>query len=226
MKPVVRSLLETDLYKFTMWQALLHMHPNAIGEYEFKCRNTPAYPLAELKEEVERELDHLCTLMFTEDEVDYMRSLRFIKSDFADFLTLFRFQRKFIQVDTDGPHLRIRACGPIVHVMGFEIYVLYIVNELYFRRFDRQAAIAEARKRLTQKIDELRAFDQEPRRLNPFEFFDFGVRRRFSGDWHEEVVATLARELPQFFKGTSNVYLAKQFDLVPIGTMAHEYFYQ
>jgi nicotinate phosphoribosyltransferase len=47
MKPVVQSLLETDLYKFTMWQALLHMHLNAIGEYEFKCRNTPAYPLAE-----------------------------------------------------------------------------------------------------------------------------------------------------------------------------------
>ena len=223
MKPVVRSLLETDLYKFTMWQALMHMHPNAIGEYEFKCRNTPAYPLAELKEEVERELDHLCTLMFTEDEVSYLRSLRFIKSDFADFLTLFRFQRKFIHVETDGPHLRIRACGPIVHVMGFEIFVLYIVNELYFRRFDQQAAIEEARKRLDQKIAEFRAFDQEPKKTNPFEFFDFGVRRRFSGDWHEEVVATLARELPQFFKGTSNVYLAKTFNLVPIGTMAHEY---
>jgi len=223
MQPVVRSLLETDLYKFTMWQAFLHMHPNAVGEYEFKCRNTPAYPLAELKDEVERELDHLCTLMFGEDEVQYLRSLRFIKGDFADFLTLFRFQRKFIHVDTDGEHLRIRACGPIVHVMGFEIFVLYIVNELYFRRFDHDAGIAEARLRLHQKIDELRAFEQEPKRANPFEFFDFGVRRRFSGDWQEEVVATLARELPTFFKGTSNVYLAKKFDLVPIGTMAHEY---
>src|SRR5881398_1712918 len=189
MKPVVRSLLETDLYKFTMWQAFLHMHPNAVGEYEFKCRNTPAYPLAELKEEVERELDRLCEMMFTDDEVAYLRSLRFIKSDFADFLTLFRFQRKFIHVDTDGPHLRIRATGPIVHVMGFEIYVLYIVNELYFRRFDQDAAIAEARVRLTQKVDEFHAFEQEPKRLNPFEFFDFGVRRRFSGEWHEEVVA-------------------------------------
>jgi nicotinate phosphoribosyltransferase len=223
MTHVVRSLLETDLYKFTMWQAFMHMHPNASGTYEFKCRNTPAYPLAELKEEVERELDHLCTLMFSEDEVDYLRSLRFIKSDFADFLTLFRFQRKFIEVDTDGPDLRIRAKGPIVHVMGFEIFVLYIVNELYFRRFDRDAALGEAKRRLDQKIDEFRAFEQEPKRLNPFEFFDFGVRRRFSGEWHEEVVATLARELPQFFKGTSNVYLAKKFNLVPIGTMAHEY---
>ena len=223
MKHVVRSLLETDMYKFTMWQALLHSHPGANGEYEFRCRNEPAYPLAELKEDVERELDHLCELMFTEDEVAYLRGLRFIKSDFADFLTLFRFQRKFIEVSTSGPHLRIHAAGPLVHVMGFEIFVLYIVNELYFRRFDQGAAIREARVRLQQKIDELRAFEAEPARATPFEFFDFGVRRRFSGEWHDEVVATLARELPQFFKGTSNVYLAKKYNLVPIGTMAHEY---
>ena len=223
MKPVVRSLLETDLYKFTMWQALLHSHPDAIGEYEFLCRNQPAYPLAELKDDVERELDHLCSMLFEDHEVAYLRSLRFIKSDFADFLTLFRFQRKFIQVETDGPHLRIRATGPLVHVMGFEIFVLYIVNELYFRRFDQQAAILEARLRLQQKIDELRAFEKEPARATPFEFFDFGVRRRFSGEWHDEVVQTMARELPQFFKGTSNVYLAKQLGIVPIGTMAHEY---
>jgi nicotinate phosphoribosyltransferase len=223
MKPVVRSLLETDLYKFTMWQALLHSHPGADGEYEFRCRNQPAYPLAELKDEVERELDHLCSLMFVDHEVAYLRGLRFIKSDFADFLTLFRFQRKFIRVETDGAQLRIRARGPLVHVMGFEIFVLYIVNELYFRRFDQDAAIAGARVRLRCKIDELRAFGQEPARATPFEFFDFGVRRRFSGEWQDEVVATLARELPQFFKGTSNVYLAHKYALVPIGTMAHEY---
>lgn len=223
MKPVVRSLLETDLYKFTMWQALLHRHPGAHGEYEFWCRNQPEFPLAELKEEVERELDHLCSLMFTDEEVAYLRGLRFIKSDFADFLTVFRFQRKFITVETDGPHLRIKAVGPVVHVMGFEIYVLYIVNELYFRRFDHAGALLEARKRLAGKIAELRAFDKEPHRSNPFEFFDFGVRRRFSGDWHDEVVRTLAREVPQYFKGTSNVHLARKYNLVPIGTMAHEY---
>jgi nicotinate phosphoribosyltransferase len=223
MKPIVRSLLETDLYKFTMWQALLHRHPGAMGEYEFWCRNETAFPLADLKDEVDRELDHLCELLFTDDEVAYLRGLRFIKCDFADFLTVFRFQRKFITVETNGPDLVIRAVGPVVHVMGFEIYVLYIVNELYFRRFDQQAALTEARRRLAQKIDELRAFEQEPPRANPFEFFDFGVRRRFSGEWHDEVVATLAREIPQFFKGTSNVHLARKYNLVPIGTMAHEY---
>ncbi|MES2935484.1 MAG: nicotinate phosphoribosyltransferase, partial [Pseudomonadota bacterium] len=76
MNPIVRSLLETDLYKFTMWQALLHSHPGAQSEYAFVCRNTPAYPLAELRAEVERELDQLCTLSFTDDELDYLRGLR------------------------------------------------------------------------------------------------------------------------------------------------------
>lgn len=223
MKPIVRSLLENDLYKFTMWQALLHSHPNTQTEYAFVCRNTPAYPLAELKADVERELDHLCSLAFSDDELDYLRSLRYIKSDFVDFLTVFRYQRKFITVETDGATLQIRAGGPQVHVMGFEIHVLYIVNELYFRRFDQPAALSEGRKRLAVKVEMLRAFSSDPARKHPFEFFDFGVRRRYSGAWQEEVVATLAQQVPQYFKGTSNVYLAKQLDLVPIGTMAHEY---
>ncbi|HEX8612097.1 MAG TPA: nicotinate phosphoribosyltransferase [Telluria sp.] len=223
MTPIVHSLLETDLYKFTMWQALLHRHPDAQAEYAFTCRNVPAYPLAELKADVERELDHLCSLSFKTEEVAYLRGLRFIKSDFADFLTVFRFQRHFLSVETDGDELQIRATGPQVHVMGFEIYVLYIVNELYFRRFDQEAALAEGRKRLQAKIALLRELASEPAKRHPFEFFDFGVRRRFSGAWHEEVVATLAREVPAYFKGTSNVYFAMKYKLVPIGTMAHEY---
>jgi nicotinate phosphoribosyltransferase len=222
-EPVVRSLLENDLYKFTMWQCLLHSHPDAQTEYAFVCRNTPGYPLAELEEAVNRELDHLCTMTFADDELEYLRRLRFIKSDFVDFLTVFRFQRKFVTVETEGDALVIRAKGPQVHVMGFEIFVLYIVNELYFRRFDQAAAMLEARKRLDAKIVALREFGSETSKRFPFEFFDFGVRRRFSGAWHEEVVATLAREVPQFFKGTSNVHLAKKYNLVPIGTMAHEY---
>ncbi|MFZ6710094.1 nicotinate phosphoribosyltransferase [Undibacterium sp. TC9W] len=223
MKPVVQSLLETDLYKFTMWQALLHSHPNTQTEYAFVCRNSTAYPLAELKEDVEREIDHLCSLNFTEDELDYLRSLRFIKSDFTDFLTVFHFQRKFIKVSTDGDSLQIVATGPQVHVMGFEIFVLHIVNELYFRRLQTEQTLVEGRNRLTAKIEQIREFGKEAPKTHPFEFFDFGLRRRFSGEWHDEVVATLAREVPQFFKGTSNVYLAKKHKLVPIGTMAHEY---
>jgi len=223
MQPVLRSLLETDLYKFTMWQAMLHRHPATQTEYVFVCRNAGSYPLTDLIGELNEQLDHLCSLRFTADELAYLQSLRFIKSDFVDFLRIFQFQRDFIEVrDNDGV-LEIVARGPQVHVMAFEIHVLAIVNELYFRRFDSAAALAEGRRRLAAKVQWLRDFATEAPRRNPFEFFDFGVRRRFSGAWHREVVATLQREVPEYFKGTSNVLLARDLNLVPIGTMAHEY---
>lgn len=223
MIPVVRSLLETDLYKFTMWQALLHSHPSAHAEYEFVCRNQTVFPLSELKDEVEAQLDHLSSMSFTEDELNYLRSLRYIKSDFVDFLTVFRFQCKFVEVRAEGDTLVIRAEGPQVHIMAYEIFVLYIVNELYFRRVGTPAALAEGRKRLGEKIAQLKAFGTSPALRHPFEFSDFGLRRRFSAAWHDEVVERLAREVPECFKGTSNVYIAKKFGLIPIGTMAHEY---
>jgi len=223
MQPIIQSLLDTDLYKFTMWQAMLHSHPQTQAEYSFVCRNQPAYPLAELLADVKAQLDHLCTLRFAPGELAYLRGLRYIKSDFVDFLRIFSFQREFITAAADGDALRIRAVGPQVHTMAFEIFVLAIVNELYFRRFDAEAALAEGRRRLQAKIELLRGFAEEPAARHPFEFFDFGVRRRFSRDWQREMVGTLKREVPMYFKGTSNVLLAKELELVPIGTMAHEY---
>lgn len=223
MQPIIQSLLDTDLYKFTMWQAMLHSHPQTQAEYTFVCRNQPAYPLAELLPDVNEQLDHLCTLRFAPGELAYLGGLRYIKSDFVDFLRIFSFQREFISATVEGDALHIRAVGPQVHTMAFEIFVLAMVNELYFRRFDAEAALAEGRKRLQAKIELLRGFAQEPAARHPFEFFDFGVRRRFSRDWQREVVTTLKREVPMYFKGTSNVLLAKELELVPIGTMAHEY---
>jgi nicotinate phosphoribosyltransferase len=222
--PVVRSLLENDLYKFTMWQALLHRHPGAQASYAFVCRNQPAFPLASLKAEVEAQLDHLCALAFSLEELDYLRSLRFIKSDFVDFLSIFRFQRRFIQVSVDGDQLVIRASGPIVHVMGFEVFVLYIVNELYYRHLPAGPEIlAAARERMATKIELVRADAAAATEGHPFLFMDFGLRRRYSGAWQEAVVGGFAQALPAHFRGTSNVYLARKLGLAPSGTMAHEY---
>ncbi len=223
MASIITSLLDTDLYKFTMWQAMLHRHPQTEAEYEFVCRTKTAFPLAELLPEVERELDALCALRFTPEDLAYLGGLRFMKSDFIDFLRIFQFQRAFIRAWAEGETLHIEAKGPQVHVMGFEIYVLAIVNELYFRRFDAQAALAEGRSRLAAKIERLRHLACEAKLRNPFELFDFGVRRRFSGAWQREVVQAFATQTAQWFKGTSNVLLARDFGIVPIGTMAHEY---
>src|SRR5690606_835541 len=135
-----------------MWQAMLHRHPAAQAEYRFICRVPPEHPLAALAPDVAAQLDHLCTLRFTPDELDYLRGLRYIKPDFVDFLSLFHFQRHFIQVSTQGDALEIVAQGPQVHVMAFEVFVLAIVNELYFRRYQTAAALGEGRRRLQDQL--------------------------------------------------------------------------
>ncbi|WP_283147922.1 nicotinate phosphoribosyltransferase [Silvimonas soli] len=224
--PVINSLLDTDLYKFTMMQEILHHQPETQAEYTFKCRNRAAYPLSTLKAEIEAQLDHLCTLRFSEAELEWLGALRFIHGDFIDFLRLFQLQRKFITVSVAGTapdDLAIHVHGPMLHCMLYEIYVLSIVNEVYFRHFDQAAALAAGRERLAAKIDLLKQFAKEPQARSQFIFFDFGTRRRFSRDWQEEVVATLARHAKPFMRGTSNLLLAMRYGLTPIGTMAHEY---
>lgn len=226
--PIVQSLLGTDTYKLSMLQPMLHHMPGNHAEYRFVCRNRPEFPLAQLVGEVNEQLDHLCSLRFHHLELDYLATLRWLKPDFIEFLRIFQFQRRFITARADGDTLVVEAKGPQVHVMGFEIFVLAIVNQLYFSRLvqgeARKEAYAEGRKRLQAKIDLLRGYANEAAtRRNPFVFFDFGLRRRFSSGWHNEVVETLAREVPEFFKGTSNLALAREHNLVPIGTMAHEY---
>lgn len=225
--PIIRSLLETDLYKFTMWQALFNSAYNDNeAEYRFVCRRPPRLPLADLKQAVVREIEALCSLTFRQEELDYLLSLRYMKSSFVDFLSIFRLQKRFIHIETNGDALEIVARGPQVHVMFFEIFVLAIVGELNARRFPEQLALAEGRRRLAAKIERLRQFECEAASLagaHPFGIFDYGLRRRFSRDWHEQVVHTLMTEVPRFFKGTSNVYLAMRHGLTPIGTMAHEY---
>ena len=224
---IIQSLLDTDLYKFTMLQAVLHQFPQAHGVYEFRCRNLSecVYPLVEIRSELEAELDALCTLRFTSDELNYLRSLRFIKSDFVDYLELFQLKRRFIQVTVDEQNrLCIRVEGPIIQAMFFEIFVLAIVNELYFRRLETPEVLAEGERRLQAKADLLRSYAaaQEPGDP-PFLVSDFGTRRRYNLAWQEHVVRMLNQAAPDCLRGTSNVYLAKKLGLIPIGTVAHEF---
>jgi nicotinate phosphoribosyltransferase len=226
MKPVIESLLDTDLYKFTMLQTFLHQQPGATGEYRFHCRGGAVRQLSRFREEIEAQVDHLCTLRFRPEELEYLGTWRFIKPDLVDYLDLFQFRRRFIRIAESAARpgeLEIVARGPLMHVMLFEIFVLAIVSEVNFSQFDAQAAHAEGRARLAGKVAQLKEFGRRPPRRNPYVFFEFGTRRRASREWQEEVVDTLAREVPEFFRGTSNVDLARRKGLTPIGTMAHEY---
>ena len=151
---IISSLLDTDLYKFTMMQVVLHQFPGAQVEYRFKCRN-PGVQLAPFVDEIRDEVAHLCTLRFTEAELDWLRGLRFIKSDFVDFLGLFQMNRKYISVQpsrTVEGEIEMTVSGPWLHTILFEIPVLAIVNEIYFRNTVKGPDYAEGRRRLDEKI--------------------------------------------------------------------------
>ena len=218
---LIRSLLDTDLYKFTMMQVVLHHFPGAQVEYQFKCR-TEGVDLASHLDAIRTEVADLCKLRFEEQELQYLRSLRFMKSDFVDFLGLFQFNEKYIRIERkpgSDTEIEILIRGPWLHTILYEIPVLSIVSEVYFRRTQPQPDLAEGRRRLQAKLELVRTV--EP--ALDFKISDFGTRRRFSLAWQEEIIATLKREVPQHFAGTSNVLLAVKNSVTPLGTMAHEY---
>lgn len=218
---IIDSLLDTDLYKFTMQQCVLHQFPGAQVQYRFKCR-TPNVDLRPFLDEINAEIDHLCELHFTDEELAYLGGLRFIKSDYVDFLSLFHLKRNYIQVVESDDYpcgIDISIKGPWLHTILFEIPVLAIVNEVYFRRLYGDLDKSEGRRRLAEKIHLLLS---EPNN-GDLHISDYGTRRRFSRAWQEEVLLTLKKELGPMLSGTSNVLLAKKFGLIPLGTMAHEY---
>ena len=235
---IITSLLDTDLYKFTMMQVVLHQFPGAQVEYKFKCRNggvdesdQASINLAQYASEIREEIRGLCSLQFQEAELAYLRTMRFIKSDFVDFLGLFKLNEKYITVTPlPSGELEIVIQGPWLHTILFEIPVLAIVNEVYFRRTQSVPDLQEGRRRLDLKIGQLRASG-----LADLKIADYGTRRRFSKSWHDEVLRVLSSRLGTAqspgnqrgvagqLAGTSNVLFAMKLGLTPLGTMAHEY---
>ena len=215
---IIESLLDTDIYKFSMMQAVLHQFPGAEVEYRFRCR-TPGLDLRPLRQALEREIEHLCTLTLDPEELDFLAAQRYFKPDFIEFLRLFHLQSRFVEVGEEDEQLAVTIRGPWLHTILFEVPLLAIVSELYTQHRYPDHDFSEARRRLDEKIEQVRSLD----RPAGFVFADFGTRRRFSRSWHDEVVATLAQEIPDSLRGTSNVRLAQALGLVPIGTMAHEF---
>ncbi|CAG9171744.1 Nicotinate phosphoribosyltransferase 2 [Cupriavidus laharis] len=217
---IIQSLLDTDLYKFTMMQVVLHHFPQAHVEYRFKCRNA-GVDLTPYIDEIHAEVAHLCSLRFTEAELDYLRGMRFIKSDFVDFLALFHLNQKYVSI-TPAPQcngeIEIAIRGPWLHTILFEVPLLAIVNEVYFRRTQPKPGLAEGRRRLAQKL----ALLQAPK-YRDCVIADYGTRRRFSRDWQEEILLATRNMLGPQLAGTSNVHFARLHNMVPLGTMAHEY---
>lgn len=217
LKPIITHLTDCDLYKFTMNQAIFHKHTNLNGVYVFKCRNDGVVFTKEMVDEINSQIDHLCTLKFTDEELDYLNSISFIKSDYVEFLRLWHPVRKYVTCygNPDGT-LNLRVNGPLFSVMQFEIYLLEIVNEVYFRmKYDYDELFASAVQKLYNKINDLNTGKYT------FKFAEFGCRRRLSKEFQDFAVGNLL--LSGKCVGTSNVYLAMKYGCKPIGTYAHEY---
>lgn len=223
MDPVIKSLLETDAYKFSMGQAIYHQFSDYKTTWSFKCRNKDVHFTAEMVEEIKRQIRMYCDLRFKEDELEYLHNIKWIKGSYVDFLRLWKPRYEDFEIGTDAEcGLTIETKGTWLNTSMYEIPTLAIVNEVFFRmNYNYDELMASFKERLDAKVQGILDGKYE---LGAFS--EFGMRRRLSGEAQAMAVAKLAAaKLPEGnkFVGTSNVYLAKEQKLTPVGTMAHEW---
>ena len=222
MNPIIDSLLETDLYKFSMGQAIYHQFPSYTTTWTFRCRNTDVRFTPEMVEEIKRQIQLYCELKFTEEELEYLGKITWFQRSYVDFLRLWHPRFEDFEIGTKAPcGLTIETKGTWLNTSMYEIPTLAIVNGVYFRMgFDYDKLLASFKERLDDKIKKL---GDGTWKIGAFS--EFGIRRRLSAEAQELAVSELAKAKldGSLFVGTSNVYLAKKFGLKPVGTMAHEW---
>lgn len=222
MERIITSLLETDAYKFSMGQAIYHQFSDFKTTWSFKCRNEDVHFTKEMVDEIKRQLLLYTELRFKEDELEYLHNITWIKGSYVDFLRLWKPRYEDFTISTDAPcGLSIETKGTWLNTSMYEIPTLAIVNEVYFRMaYDYDKLMESFRERLDAKITKL-----ENGEYDLAAFSEFGMRRRLSGEAQDLAVKRLkdANIGNSVFVGTSNVYLAKKYNIKAVGTMAHEW---
>lgn len=221
---IIKSLLDSDFYKLTMMQFAFHQHRHSKVAYRFVCRNK-GVDLSPYVEEISQEIKSLSSLRFTEEEINFLRSTNLMREDFLDYLKSFKLNNDQIYVYVKDGELKIESEGVWCETILFEVLVLSIVNEVYFRNTQPNADKAVALAKLYDKITLIKELNHysEVHNYPLFKFIDFGTRRRFSSAWQGEIDEILIKELPNNFVGTSSVYWAMKCGIKPVGTMAHEF---
>lgn len=223
---IIKTLLDTDFYKFTMAQYAYHYYPRVPVQYSFICRNTDVQ-LADVidRGRLKEELDDVRSLKLGQDELGYLSSIRIdnmrvFGPDFIDYLARAQLFQYDLQVVADNYRLEFEGNWP--EAIFWETLALSIINELYFEELVKRNNISVVEvlqlglSRLEKKLAALRTVAPEA------SIIEFGTRRRYSRLWQEIVVDTLKRSRPDQLAGTSNVYLARSYCLTSLGTMAHE----
>jgi nicotinate phosphoribosyltransferase len=218
---VINSILENDLYKFSMSHYYQVNFPNAWGTFTFHDRNNTEYT-EEFVELLKKEFHNLPTLFLQKAEFDWaVKTINYIPQCFWEWLRSFRFEPHKINTWLDDKkHLHIEVSDLMYKVTFYEIPILAIVSELYHKYIgDGYQTYNEIVNAMTNKLDSKIALAAKH---NLF-FADFGMRRRFNSLSEEVVVAYMKQYCPTF-AGTSTVSLAMKYGVKPIGTMAHETF--
>ncbi len=222
MEQIITSLLETDAYKFSMGQAIYHQFSDYKTTWSFKCRNEDVHFTPEMVEEIKKQIKAFCELRFTEEELEYLENIVWIKGSYVDFLRLWQARYEDFTIGTDAEcGLSIETKGTWLNTSMYEIPTLAIVNEVYFRmQYDYDELLESFKEKLEEKVRRVKSGE-----ICLSVFSEFGLRRRLSAEAEELAVKVLAAENlgKSVFLGTSNVYLAKKYGVTPVGTMAHEW---
>ena len=210
---VIKSILDTDLYKLSMSYAYMKLYPEAEGVFEFCDRNKVKRTQYDV-DQILNEIKKLEDLQLTTDEFNWcIKHIPYIPEFYWEWLYGFRFDASKVKVYLDEDKiLHIEAIDKLYRLTFWEIACLAIVSEVSNRMHVIQ--MADVLKRLDAKI----ALSNEYSLV----FSEFGTRRRFSYNVQDAVVKRL-KENALYCVGTSNVHLAMKYDMKPIGTVAHEW---
>ncbi|EJG1032272.1 nicotinate phosphoribosyltransferase [Vibrio parahaemolyticus] len=225
---IIQSALDFDVYKVNMMSAVAALYPDAMVSYKFIVRSEE--DLSELMPEVKAEVLKLQDVRFTEDEIAYMKRVApYLKPEFVEALRHFRFNPQsdvsfHNKTMSDGSsQLRITINGLWKETILYETIIMSIVSEVRSRQRWSDIPFEQFQTVLEDKVRYLKA-ELERRNITNFKFADMSTRRRFSFQAQRTMLEYLSKELPQCLTGTSNYHLARELDLTPIGTVAHEWF--
>ncbi len=223
MHQIVKYFTDDDLYKFTMCCAVIENFPRAQVKYAFIDRNNTVYPPG-FADELRRQIQSLETVVISDDEVDFMKKhCPYIPFWFYSFLKGFRYDSETVTVrQDDRGHLKLEIQGCWSNTILLEVKILAIISERYYVLTKQNAAFD------MKKFSKHTYVKAERLIRGGCHFSDFGTRRRASFAAQDTAIATMTSCQSQLsgpgrFIGSSNVYLAMKYDLLPVGTMAHEF---
>lgn len=213
---IIKSILDTDLYKFTTSYAYMKLFPQAVGTFEFFDRDNTQYT-EEFIEQLRMEISNFCSLRLTHDEQDYMTThCRFIPSMYWEWLSGVKLNSGKVQVWLDeDKHLHIKVTDYLYRVTLYEVPILAMVSELRNKMLNNTINMSDVLARLAPKI----VLSNQ----NQIFFSEFGTRRRYSYNVQENVIKDL-KSNAIYCTGTSNCYLAMKYDMPMMGTHPHEWF--